>query len=55
MNFEKWWIESIQNNPLWKMSDKNLNWEDVKTIAKIAYIEGMHEEFEKTCLHIKKD
>lgn len=45
MKFEDWWRTAIENNPLWKISSPN--WKDAKTIAHIAYIEGMHHEFEK--------
>lgn len=47
MKFEDWWQVSIVENPLWKLSDENLNWRDVKVIAKLAYLEGEHHEFEK--------
>lgn len=50
MKFEEWWKKAIEDNPLWKISDETLNWNDVKIIAKFAYVEGMHEEFEKKCL-----
>lgn len=46
MKFEEWWKKEIEDNPLWKMSNNNLNWKDVRIISKIAYIQGMHEEFE---------
>lgn len=45
MNFQKWWTEFIENNPLWKI-EKPL-WGDVKVIAKIAWQEGAHQEWEK--------
>ena len=45
MNFEKWWKDNIKDNPLWKI-EKPL-WSDVKVIAKIAWQEGTHQEWEK--------
>lgn len=43
--FEKWYKEMIEDNPLWKI--ENPNWRDVKTIAKFAWQEGEHQEWER--------
>ena len=48
MKFEEWWDSHIKDNPLWKI--EYLTWRDMKAIAKIAYVEGMHREFEKNLL-----
>ena len=48
MKFEEWWKKFVEDNPLWRISNENLNWRDAKAIAKNAYIEGMHHEFEKS-------
>ncbi len=45
MTFEKWWTEYIEDNPMWKI--ENPKWTDVKVIAKIAWQEGTHQEWEK--------
>jgi len=47
MKFEDWWRSAVVENPLWHLSDENLNWKDVYAIARLAYLEGEHHEFEK--------
>lgn len=45
MNFQTWWKENVKDNPLWKIT--NPSWKDVEIIAKIAWQEGTHQEWEK--------